>query len=378
MEAAGAIVQGEELSDPFPSFEQGAGGGRAEGTTPTGAGGGASQEAARRSRKWSVSNLHSLQGRRPQTSRSRRPSFSASLFEQPGDATAQGGASRERDKQLDILVNMCGDGGACSTRARRCLISGRRSRLAAEGGKRARRRLLLFERRHRRMRRRQRQRHRRRAAEAGAGRERLLVVDGVLSMKPGSSTKPSSGAAGSSSSNNNGGAGSSSSGGGSGGMEEKADMPTRSWCDASESDLSKMLRTSMAEDVETFIQFTGANKQTAIAHVQEGGVNNGVSIDEIIGRYFEGKESVRNSDAYRQMEVDELMARASSGLESIASEWIRTGGGSRVAAGSRARIKWPRRLGDGVCPCKCDCSMGFDREWPSEATTLPRQQPLRL
>ena len=69
----------------------------------------------------------------------------------------------------------------------------------------------------------------------------------------------------------------------------------------------------MAEDVETFIQFTGANKQTAIAHVQEG-VNNGVSIDEIIGRYFEGKESVRNSDAYRQMEVDELMARASSGF----------------------------------------------------------------
>ena len=30
--------------------------------------------------------------------------------------------------------------------------------------------------------------------------------------------------------------------------------------------------------------------------------------------YFEGKESVRNSDAYRQMEVDELMARASSGF----------------------------------------------------------------
>ena len=248
-----------------------------------GAGGGASQEVARRSRKWSVSNLLSPRATTSDESLQASPRSQLLSSSSPATPREQGGASGERDKQLDILVNIC---VAMEERAllasqtvlnqRTSITTGSRGR--QEGAPAA---SSIRE-----------EAQENAAAAAAAAQEAggsggsgsgLLVVDGVLSMKPGSSTKPSSGAAGSSSSNNNGGAGGSTSGGGSGGMEEKADMPTRSWCDASGSDLSKMLRTSMAEDVETFIQFTGANKQTAIAHVQEG-VNNGVSIDEIIGR----------------------------------------------------------------------------------------------
>ena len=166
---------GEELSDPFPSFEQGAGGGggRAEGTTPTGgAGGGGSQEVARRSRKWSVSNLLSPRATTSDESLQASPRSQLLSSSSPATPREQGGASGERDKQLDILVNICVAMEERALLASQTVLNQRTSiTTGSRGRQEGRRRLLLFERRHRRMRRRQRQRHRRRAAaaEAGAG-----------------------------------------------------------------------------------------------------------------------------------------------------------------------------------------------------------------
>ena len=73
-------------------------------------------------------------------------------------------------------------------------------------------------------------------------------------------------------------------------------------------------RDASNEEVDTFIRFTGVDKETATAYVRDG-LQRGHAIPDIIGQYFDSTADAphRETDEYSQMETEELLERAASG-----------------------------------------------------------------